>query len=135
MKALLFPTCALVVFLLAGCGDQQTVDSDSFGHHLQHPDQVLLDRAIRSLENNRYAEANALLQTLIETFPDSPLTPGVKSTMENFLREHGCAPIIMAGCGGMTFFPNMDSPEEWPKPLEDDLSPEETLARCMRYKD
>lgn len=134
MKALLFLTCALVVFVLAGCGDRQSLDSNSIWH-LQHPDQVLLDRAIRSLENNRYAEANALLQTLIETFPDSPLTPGVKSTMENCLRDQRCAPIIMAGCGGMTFFPNMDSPEKLPHPPEDDLSPEETFARCMRYKD
>ena len=130
MKALSFLASALTIIALAGCGEQRVEELDPILHS-QHPDQVLLDRAIRSLENEKYAEASILLQDLIQAFPDSPLAPDVKSAMENCLRDRECAPIVMLGCGGLTFFPDIDSTDS---PSED-LSPQERLNHCMEYKD
>lgn len=138
MKPLLFLASALAMVAMAGCGDRPVEGFDPILHS-EHGDQVLLDRAIRSLENDRSEEASRLLQTLMDAFPDSPLSPGVKSAMGNCLRNRECAPNIV--CGGLTFFPNMESagspsedvsPEERPS---EDLSSDELLNRCMRYKD
>lgn len=128
MKPLSFLASALAMVALTGCGDQQVEEFDPILHS-EHGDQVLLDRAIRSLENERYEEANRLLQTLIDAFPDSPLTPSVKSAIANCLRNRKCAPNVM--CGGLTFFPSMESADS---PSED-LSSDELLNRCMMYKD
>lgn len=59
-----------VLFLLAGCINHK-VKNPMAGIDSKQPDKGLYDRAMDAMRHGRYQEARTLLETLINTYPDS----------------------------------------------------------------
>jgi hypothetical protein len=122
---------------LVGCGDS-AVDEPS-ATASAHSDEVLLDRAIGSLSEGREAEAMILLQTLVDSFPESKLANGVSSVLDQCSRDEECAALLPADCGGLTFFPSLEStdrPQENGSKAQENSTPSDRRNECLvEYKD
>jgi hypothetical protein len=78
----------------------------------QTPDKILLDRGVQSFADEKYSVAITLLQTLINTYPESPHIARARSLMDECSRIQLCAPALDTSThGGLTFFPSL-VPEE-----------------------
>jgi outer membrane protein assembly factor BamD (BamD/ComL family) len=85
--------CALLCF--AACSPVAKVA-------YSQPDKVLFDRALDAVQANRRDVARLTLETLINTYPDSPYSPKAKHKLQE-LRTANCehsATIILSGCDG-----------------------------------
>lgn len=50
---------------------------------LRHPDEVLSERAMDAVEQKHFDVAHVTLQTLINTYPDSPYAARAKSALQD----------------------------------------------------
>lgn len=77
----------------------------------QQPDKELFDRAADFLEHSRFTEARLLLQTLINTYPDSEyLAKSKLAIADSWYREGGSSNLTQAETeyrDFITFFPTM----------------------------
>lgn len=82
----------------------------------KQPDKVLFDRAMVSMKKGRYMEARTLLDTLIQTYPDSEFVARAKLSLgDAWYAEGGTAGLQEAEVqykDFITFFPNMPEAAE-----------------------
>jgi outer membrane protein assembly factor BamD len=105
----------LLTILLAGCSKNKAqnplADLDT-----KQPDKVLFDRAMASLQKKRYDQSRLVLQTLINTYPDSEYVARAKLTVgDTWYEEGGSAALAQAEIeykDFITFFPNMPEAAE-----------------------
>lgn len=72
-----------------------------------HSDMMLFQQAQKALKQSNYAEGRSLLQTLINTFPDSDYVPGAKlSIADSWYSEHAFKQAEAEYRDFVTFFPN-----------------------------
>ena len=83
-------TVALLVVLTTVVGFSQAQQpTQMIGVELSQPDRTLFGRATWAAERAKYAEARSLLQTLIESYPDSELMPNAKLAVANAWYNEG----------------------------------------------
>lgn len=82
----------------------------------QQPDKELFDRAMNDLEHSRFTIARLVLQTLINTYPDSEYLAKAKlSIADSWYREGGTSNLLQAEAeyrDFITFFPIMSEAAE-----------------------
>src|ERR1041385_3277415 len=82
----------------------------------QQPDKELFDRATGFLEHSKFMEARLLLQTLINTYPDSEYLAKAKLAIgDSWYRQGGSSDLTQAEAeyrDFITFFPTMPEAEE-----------------------
>jgi outer membrane protein assembly factor BamD len=82
----------------------------------KQPDKVLFDRAMDAMKHGHYSVARTLLETLINTYPDSEYVARAKLTMgDAWYAEGGTAGLQQAEVqykDFITFFPNMPEAAE-----------------------
>lgn len=82
----------------------------------KQPDKVLYDRAIEQLKKNRFDQARIILQTLINTYPDSEYIARAKlSVADSWYHEGTTSALLQAEAeykDFQTFFPNMPEAAE-----------------------
>ena len=97
--------------LLSGCGgypDDLVIGEDG----IDEPDRVLFLRALHDLDRGRLIRSRLVLNTLINTYPDSEFLPQAKYAMaESFYSGGGRSDMIQAEAefkDYITFFPTSD---------------------------
>jgi outer membrane protein assembly factor BamD len=82
----------------------------------KQPDKVLFDRAMDAMKHGKYSVARTLLETMINTYPDSEYVARAKLTMgDAWYAEGGTAGLQQAEVqykDFITFFPNMPEAAE-----------------------
>jgi outer membrane protein assembly factor BamD len=82
----------------------------------KQPDKVLYDRAIEQLKRNRFDQARIILQTLINTYPDSEYIARAKLSVADSWYHEGTSSALMQAEAEykdfQTFFPNMPEAAE-----------------------
>ena len=74
---------------------------------VNHSDMVLFQQAQKALKQSNYAEARSLLETLIDTYPDSDYVPRAKlSIADSWYSEHAFKQAEEEYRDFVTFFPN-----------------------------
>jgi len=48
-----------------------------------HPDEVLYERGLSAVEQNRFDNAHLVFETLINTYPDSPYADRARTAMQD----------------------------------------------------
>ncbi len=85
----------------------------------ENPDKGLFDRATKLIYASRFGEARTLLETLVNTYPESEYVARAKSALDDIWHtEGGVGPRQESHWPGenMTFFPPLkEAPEEVPK--------------------
>ena len=101
-------------FFLTGC--HHKVKNPIANIDSKQPDKVLYDRAMDSMKHGHYTEARTLLETLINTYPDSEYVARAKLTVgDSYYAEGGTAAWAQAEVqykDFQTFFPNMPEAAE-----------------------
>jgi len=101
---------AVFCFLSACGGGKEVAVNDPSA--LNEPDKDLYDRSIRELGRSRWTQARLLLNTLINTYPDSEFLPQAKyASAESFYREGTMSSLTQAELefkDYITFFPMSD---------------------------
>src|SRR5262244_1645390 len=111
---------SLIVFLLAApfvvAGCHHKVKNPIANIDSKQPDKVLYDRAMNSMKHGHYTEARTLLETLINTYPDSEYVARAKLSLgDAWYAEGGTAARAQAEVEYLdfkTFFPNMPEAAE-----------------------
>jgi outer membrane protein assembly factor BamD len=102
------------ILLLAGC--HHKVQNPMAGIDSKQPDKGLFDRAMDSMKHGRYTEARSLLETLINTYPESEYIARAKLALgDSWYAEGGSAAWSQAEVQYKdfeTFFPNMPEAAE-----------------------
>jgi len=102
-------------FFVAGCHHSK-VKNPIANIDSKQPDKVLYDRAMVSMKKARYTEARTLLETLINTYPDSEYVARAKLSLgDAWYHEGGTAARAQAEVEYLdfkTFFPNMPEAAE-----------------------
>ena len=102
-------------FLVAGCRHAK-VQNPIANIDSKQPDKVLFDRAMNSMKHGKYTEARTLLETLIQTYPDSEYVARAKLSLgDAWYAEGGTAGLQQAEVeykDFITFFPNMPEAAE-----------------------
>src|SRR5215469_2014025 len=102
-------------FFVAGCHHSK-VKNPIANIDSKQPDKVLYDRAMVSMKKARYTEARTLLETMINTYPDSEYVARAKlSVGDAWYNEGGTAAWQQAEVqykDFITFFPNMPEAAE-----------------------
>jgi outer membrane protein assembly factor BamD len=100
--------------LLAGC--QHKVPNPMAGIDSKQPDKGLYDRAMESMKKGRFTEARTLLETLINTYPESEYIARAKLAVgDSWYAEGGSTAWSQAEVEYKdfeTFFPNMPEAAE-----------------------
>src|SRR5262249_19136199 len=82
----------------------------------KQPDKVLFDRAMDQLKHNKFDQARMILQTLINTYPDSEFIARAKlAVADSWYAEGGTTALAQAEIeykDFKTFFPNMPEAAE-----------------------
>ncbi len=82
----------------------------------KQPDKVLFDRAMEQMKHNRFDQARMILQTLINTYPDSEFIARAKLAVgDSWYAEGGTTALTQAELeykDFITFFPNMPEAAE-----------------------
>jgi hypothetical protein len=96
---------------VAGCGRQKDSGSNA-SFQSEHPDKKLFEIAIQNMEAKKYANAITLLQTLVNSYPDSQYVGKAKLALDDCSRHDECSAILvqvenLPSGGGQTFFPAM----------------------------
>ena len=103
-----------VPFVLAGC--HHKVKNPIANIDSKQPDKVLYDRAMNSMKHGHYGEARTLLETLINTYPDSEFVARAKLSLgDAWYAEGGTSGLAQAEVQYKdfeTFFPNMPEAAE-----------------------
>jgi outer membrane protein assembly factor BamD len=105
-----FFALAVVLLALAGCHNKK-VQNPLADVGSKQPDKVLFDRAMDQMKHNRMDQARLVLQTLINTYPDSEYIARAKLAVgDSWYAEGGSAALAQAENeykDFRTFFPNM----------------------------
>ena len=74
---------------------------------VNHSDRVLFEQAQKAIKKSSYAEARSLLETLINTHPDSEYVPRAKlSIADSWYSERAFKQAELEYRDFITFFPN-----------------------------
>jgi outer membrane protein assembly factor BamD len=111
-RTTLFFLVALSLAVLAGCSrTNKHVTNPLANLGSKQPDKVLFDRAMDQMKHNKFDQARMLLQTLINTYPDSEYIARAKLAVgDSWYAEGGSAALAQAENeykDFQTFFPNM----------------------------
>lgn len=102
--------------LAAGCTLRRHPIETPIISSSEQPDKELFDRAINDLEHSRFTPARLLLQTLLNTYPDSEYTAKAKLAIaDSWYREGGTSNLMQAEAeyrDFITFFPMMPESAE-----------------------
>ena len=105
-----FIALAVVLLALAGCHNKK-VQNPLANVGSKQPDKVLFDRAMDQMKHNKMDQARLILQTLINTYPDSEYIARAKLAVgDSWYAEGGSAALAQAENeykDFKTFFPNM----------------------------
>ncbi|HEY6251550.1 MAG TPA: hypothetical protein VI685_16445 [Candidatus Angelobacter sp.] len=105
---------AIAVAISAGCHSREPAQ----GRKAPQPERVILERAKQSYTKKQYIETFILLQTLKDTWPDSPYVAQANRLVDDCRRREGCDFYLkqweaLPPGGGMIFFPSMpDTPKQ-----------------------
>jgi outer membrane protein assembly factor BamD len=106
---------ALLIITLAGCHNKK-VNNPLANVGSKQPDKVLFDRAMDQMKHNHMDQARIILQTLINTYPDSEYIARAKLAVgDSWYAEGGSAALAQAENEYKdfeTFFPNMPEAAE-----------------------
>src|SRR5512146_25513 len=101
---------ALLVSGLAACHNKR-VNNPLANVGSKQPDKVLFDRAMDQMKHNKFDQARLILQTLINTYPDSEYIARAKLAVgDSWYAEGGSAAFAQAENeykDFQTFFPQM----------------------------
>jgi len=117
MHRRLLPIVALAILAisLAGCTNKK-VNNPLANVGSKQPDKVLFDRAMDQMKSNHMDQARIILQTLINTYPDSEYIARAKLAVgDSWYAEGGSAALAQAENEYKdfeTFFPNMPEAAE-----------------------
>ena len=107
---------ALALLFLSACGLRRNPLDTPLITDSQQPDKELFDRATDFLEHNRFMEARLLLQTLINTYPDSEyLAKSKLAIADSWYRQGTGSDLTQAELeyrDFITFFPTMPEAAE-----------------------
>lgn len=107
---------ALASSLLLAAGCHHRVQNPLANIDSKQPDKGLYDRALDSMKHGRYQEARTLLETLINTYPDSEYIARAKLAVgDSWYQEGGTAAWQQAEVEYKdfeTFFPNLPEASE-----------------------
>src|SRR6516164_2464896 len=102
------------VFLLAGC--HRKVQNPMANVNSKQPDKTLFDRSMESMKKGQYQEARSLLETLINSYPDSEYIARAKLAVgDTWYNEGGTSALKQAEVqykDFQTFFPTMPEAAE-----------------------
>jgi outer membrane protein assembly factor BamD len=114
-RILAFLGLMLVVVALAGCHNKK-VTNPLANVGSKQPDKVLFDRAMDQMKSNHMDQARIILQTLINTYPDSEYIARAKLAVgDSWYAEGGSAALAQAENEYKdfeTFFPNLPEAAE-----------------------
>jgi outer membrane protein assembly factor BamD len=106
---------ALLLLALAACHHKNT-PSPLANVDSKQPDKVLFERAMDAMKRNKYEDARILLQTLINTYPDSEFLARAKlGVADTWYAAAGTANYTQAEAeyrDFITFFPNVPEAAE-----------------------
>lgn len=106
---------ALLMILTVACTNKK-VNNPLADVGSKQPDKVLFDRAMEQLKHNRFDQGRMILQTLINTYPDSEYIARAKLAVgDSWYSEGGTASLTQAELeykDFITFFPNMPEAAE-----------------------
>jgi outer membrane protein assembly factor BamD len=113
-KILVSAVLAGSLLVVSGC--HHKVQNPLANVDSKQPDKVLFDRAMESMKKGRYSEARTLLETLINTYPDSEFIARAKLSLgDAWYAEGGKAAWQQAEVeykDFQTFFPNLPEASE-----------------------
>ncbi|HVO63275.1 MAG TPA: outer membrane protein assembly factor BamD [Terriglobales bacterium] len=111
----LIASVAILLVLTAACTNKK-VNNPLANVGSKQPDKVLFDRAMEQMKHNRFDQARMILQTLINTYPDSEYIARAKLAVgDSWYAEGGTASLAQAELeykDFITFFPNMPEAAE-----------------------
>ena len=114
-KSLVISLLILSSFVLTSC-HRGRVQNPLAGLDSKQPDKVLFDRAIESAKKGKYEVARTVLQTLINTYPDSEYIARAKLAVgDSWYAEAGSTGLAQAEIeykDFITFFPNVPEAAE-----------------------
>ncbi|MBV8477914.1 MAG: outer membrane protein assembly factor BamD, partial [Acidobacteria bacterium] len=106
----------LLVLLLGAACTNKKVNNPLAHVGSKQPDKVLFDRAMEQMKHNRFDQARMILQTLINTYPDSEYIARAKLAVgDSWYAEGGTTSLAQAELeykDFITFFPNMPEAAE-----------------------
>ncbi len=109
-------SAVLASFLLVACGCHHKVQNPLSNIDSKQPDKGLFDRAMDSMKKGHYQESRTLLDTLINTYPDSEYIARAKLALgDAWYAEGGTAAWAQAEVeykDFQTFFPNLPEASE-----------------------
>lgn len=115
LRKLVIISVLAMPFLVAGCRHSKVKNPIAHVDSKQ-PDKVLYDRAMAAMKKARYTEARTLLETMINTYPDSEYVARAKLSLgDAWYAEGGTAAWQQAEVqykDFQTFFPNMPEAAE-----------------------
>ncbi|HWP85701.1 MAG TPA: outer membrane protein assembly factor BamD [Terriglobia bacterium] len=107
---------AILLLALSACGFRRHALDTPLISDSQQPDKELFDRATDFLEHSRFTEARLLLQTLINTYPDSEyLAKSKLAIADSWYRQGTASDLAQAELeyrDFITFFPTMPEAAE-----------------------
>jgi outer membrane protein assembly factor BamD len=113
-KILVSAVLAGSLLVVSGC--RHKVQNPLANVDSKQPDKALFDRAMESMKKGRYSEARTLLETLINTYPDSEFIARAKLSLgDAWYNEGGKAAWQQAEAeykDFQTFFPNLPEASE-----------------------
>ena len=94
----------VVLCLLLGFASAQVTGQESI---VNHSDMMLFQQAQKALKQSNYAGARSLLETLLNTYPDSDYVPRAKlSIADSWYAQHAFKQAKLEYQDFVTFFPN-----------------------------
>jgi outer membrane protein assembly factor BamD len=113
-KLVMFAALAAALLVSSGC--HHKVQNPLANIDSKQPDKMLYDRAMDSMKHGRYQESRTLLETLINTYPDSEFLARAKLAVgDAWYAEGGSAAWQQAEVeykDFQTFFPNLPEASE-----------------------
>lgn len=111
----LIASLAMLLVFSAACTNKK-VNNPLANVGSKQPDKVLFDRAMEQMKHNRFDQARMILQTLINTYPDSEFIARAKLAVgDSWYAEGGTTSLAQAELeykDFITFFPNMPEAAE-----------------------
>ena len=115
LRKLVFSTVLAAALMLAGCHHSK-VQNPIANLDSKQPDKVLFDRSMDAMKHGKYTVARTLLETLINTYPDSEYIARAKLSLgDSWYAEGGTAAMQQAEAqykDFITFFPNLPEAAE-----------------------
>ena len=96
LRKIVFSIMLATLMLVAGCRHAK-VQNPIANVDSKQPDKVLYDRAMDAMKHGKYTVARTLLETLINTYPDSEFIARAKlSVGDSWYAEGGTAALQQA---------------------------------------